>query len=131
MYLLDTNACVQILTNRSPKLVDKFKQHNPSEICLCSVVISELYYGARKSAKVESNIQLLRNFLAPFFSFSFDDRCAEIYGILRVDLERNGTPIGPNDLMIAAIVKTHDLILITNNVREFSRISDLNIEDWQ
>jgi tRNA(fMet)-specific endonuclease VapC len=131
MYLLDANACIRILNHRSIPLVERLHQHDPSEICLCSVVKAELVYGARKSARVVENLELLQRFFSPFISFHFDDPSAEHYGDIRATLERAGTPIGANDLMIAATARAHDLVLVTHNTREFSRVADLRLEDWE
>ena len=130
MYLLDTSPCIEILRNTQSPVRDRFEQHNPSEIYLCSVVIAELLYGARKSAQVAKNLSLVRGFCAPFVSLPFDDRCAEHYGMIRADLERIGMRIGANDLFIASIAKSYDLILVTHNTDEFSRVAGLQLEDW-
>jgi tRNA(fMet)-specific endonuclease VapC len=106
-------------------------QQSPSELALCSVVKAELIFGARNSSKVESNLKLLKSFFKPLISLPFDDKAAEEYGIIRADLTRQGKIIGPNDLMIASIAKAFDTTLVTNNTKEFSRISNLRIEDWQ
>lgn len=131
MYLLDTNACIRILNNSSASLVTRLRQHMPEEIFLSSVVKAELIYGAHRSSRAADNLRLLRRFFEPFTSLPFDDSCAGQYGSIRSELERAGTPIGPNDLIIAATVMTHDLILVTNNVREFGRVAGLQIEDWE
>ena len=131
MYLLDTNACIRILNNTSPALVAQLGQHRPSDLRLCSVVKAELLYGARRSSRPAENIRLLQSFFVPFVSVPFDDGCAEHYGIIRSDLQRAGTPIGPNDLMIAATAIANDLVLITHNTREFARIVELRLEDWE
>jgi tRNA(fMet)-specific endonuclease VapC len=131
MYLLDTNACIRILNNSSGSLVARLQQHMPEEICLSSVVKAELIYGAHRSSRAANNLRLLRRFFEPFVSLPFDDHCADQYGLIRSELERAGTPIGPNDLIIAATALTHDLILVTNNVREFGRVVGLQIEDWE
>lgn len=131
MYLLDTNACIRILNNTSPALISRLRQHRPSEVHLCSVVKGELLYGARKSARPAQNLRLLREFFEPFPSMPFDDLCAEHYGTIRSDLHRSGTPIGPHDLMIAATALAKDLVLVTHNVGEFSRVVGLRLEDWE
>ncbi len=131
MYLLDTNACIRILNNTSPPLVSRLRAENPSDIRLSSVTKGELLFGARRSARVAANLRLLERFFAPFISLPFDDRCAEHYSALRADLAARGQPIGPNDMLIAATARAHDLILITHNTREFSRVIGLKIEDWE
>jgi tRNA(fMet)-specific endonuclease VapC len=131
VFLLDTNACIRILNGSSPALVRRFRSHEPSEISLCSVVKAELLFGARKSARIAENLETLRLFFQPLPSLPFDDRAADHYGMIRTELEKLGTPIGANDLMIAAIARAHDAILVTHNVREFSRVANLQLEDWE
>lgn len=130
-YLLDTNACIRVLNGSSHTLVERLKLHDPSEILISSVVRAELLFGARKSARVEDNLSVLSRFLAPFRAAPFDDACAEHYGMLRADLERAGTPIGPNDMMIAATARAHDAVLVTANTRELQRVVTLRVEDWE
>lgn len=129
MYLLDTNACIRILNGTSERLVTRLRRHEPSEIHLCSVVKAELLYGARRSARPADNLRLLAKFFAPLICLPFDDLCAERYGHIRSELERAGTPIGPNDLMIAATAVAHDLALVTHNTAEFARVAGLRLED--
>ena len=131
MYLLDTNACIRILRNTSRPLLDRFQRHDPSEIKLCSVVKAELYYGAQRNTQKEANLLLLQRFFMTFESVPFNDESADHYGQIRVDLERAGLMIGPNDLMIAAIARAHGLVLVTHNTDEFSRVSDLRLDDWE
>lgn len=130
-HLLDTNACIRILTGRSPALVERLRHREAREIQLCSVVKAELLHGARKSARPAENLRLLDEFFAPFASLSFDDRCAERYGVVRTELERLGTPIGPNDLLIAATALTHGSTLVTHDTAEFGRVAGLRLEDWE
>ncbi len=131
MYLLDTNVCIHLLNNRHSLIKEHFRRSSPSDIALCSVVKAELLFGARHSKRVETNLQLLNHFFAPLNSLPFDDRCAEEYGLIRADLSVQGKIIGPNDLLIAAIARAHDAVLITHNTSEFSRITGLRLEDWQ
>jgi tRNA(fMet)-specific endonuclease VapC len=131
MFLFDTNACIRILNNSSPSLVAELHQHSPEDICLCAVTKAELLYGAQRSARPAQNQRLLEEFWAPFTSAPFDDRCALQYGEIRAQLERQGTPIGPNDLLIAATAVANGFFLVTHNVREFSRVIGLWIEDWE
>jgi tRNA(fMet)-specific endonuclease VapC len=98
---------------------------------LCSVVKAELLFGAAKSRASQQTRSRLDRFLQPFESLPFDDRAANQYARIRAQLERHGTPIGPNDLMIAAIALAHDAILVTANSREFARVEGLQWEDWE
>lgn len=131
IYLLDTNACIGHLTGRAPRVSEQLKQLSPSNVVLCSVVKAELWYGAQKSARSKENLATLERFFAPFASLPLDDHAAEICGQIRAELERQGTPIGPNDLLIASIAVAHGLTLVTRNIKEFSRISGLQIESWE
>lgn len=131
MYLLDTNTCIQFLNGTSLAVKQQFQHCLPSEIALCSVVKAELLFGARHSQKIEANLQRLKLFFAPLQSLPFDDHCAEQYAQIRADLTRQGKLIGPNDLLIAAIARAYDAVLVTNNTYEFSRVANLRLTDWQ
>jgi len=131
IYLLDTNVCIHLLNEKNPLILQHFKQYSPADIALCSVVKAELLYGARRSRRVEANLQLLKAFFAPLQSLAFDDECAEHYGQIHADLLTQGKPIGPNDTLIAAIARANDATLITHNFSEFSRVAGLRIEDWE
>jgi tRNA(fMet)-specific endonuclease VapC len=131
MYLIDTNACIRILNNSSAPLVARLRAENPSEIRISSVTKAELLYGARHSSRIAANLRLLERFFTPLISLPFDDHCAEHYAAIRVELVVRGQLIGPNDLLIAATARAHDLILITHNTREFLRVAGLRIEDWE
>jgi tRNA(fMet)-specific endonuclease VapC len=131
VYLLDANACIRILNKTSLPLIERLARHEPSEIRLSSVVKAELLFGARRSGRVQDNLELLARFFAPFTCLPFDDRCAEEYGLIRAALTRLGTPIGPNDLMIAATAQAYNLALVSHNVSEFSRVHGLRVEDWE
>jgi len=130
-YLLDTNTCIRYLNRRSIAVVNRLHNTPESEIAVCSVVKAELYFGAMKSQNREHTIQGQRVFVARFISLPFDDAAADYYAVIRADLAQKGTPIGGNDLMIAAIALANGLILITHNTREFGRVSNLQIEDWE
>lgn len=100
-------------------------------ITLCSIVVAELLYGARRSTQVAQTLIQVRKFCSRFVSLPFDDRTAEEYGTIRAYLAGLGTPIGPNDLMIAAIALANGLTLVTHNTAEFGRVPNLPLEDWQ
>ncbi|MFQ5421018.1 MAG: type II toxin-antitoxin system VapC family toxin [Anaerolineae bacterium] len=131
MFLLDTNACIRILNNSSPPLIANMQKHTPDEIFLCAVVKAELTFGAYHSTQVAENLRVLAKFFEPFVSLPFDDACVMNYGRIRAELTRQGTIIGPYDLMIAATAVTHNLTLITHNTREFERVAGLMLEDWE
>lgn len=130
-YLLDTNPCIRLLENRSAKLRQRMQATPMKEISVCSVVKAELFYGAMKSNNPQQTLAIQQRFLNQFISLPFDDLAAETYGRERARLAKLGTPIGPNDLLIAAIAMTNNLTLVTHNTREFSRVTNLNFEDWE
>lgn len=131
IYLLDTNTCIGYLKKPNSPIVMRLASQSREDVVLCDIVKAELYYGAYKSARVERNIAVYREFFSQFFSLPFDDQSAEIYGQIRAQLAALGTPIGPNDLLIASIALANNLILVTHNTREFSRVEGLRLEDWE
>ena len=130
-YLLDTNTCIQYLTGRSSQVIAQFHKIPRQDITLCDVVKAELYYGAYKSYRRDANLALYELFFSQYISLPFDGNAAAIYGKIRTNLERLGTPIGAYDLQIAAIALANNLILVTHNINEFSRVEQLKIEDWE
>lgn len=130
-YLLDTNTCIKYLNGRSENIRLNLESRNSAAIVLCSIVKAELFYGAMKSQNPEKTLPKLNQFLERFLSLSFDDDASKAYGEIRAKLERIGTPIGPNDLLIAAIALSNNVTLVTNNTREFGRVEGLALEDWE
>ena len=110
----------------------RIKQEAPTDIVTCSVVLSELVYGAERAAPIHqaNNRMRIEQLRQQFVSLPFDDSAAEQCGAVHPHLAALGTPIGPNDLMIAAIALAQGLILVTHNTSEFSRVPGLAIEDW-
>ncbi len=129
-YLLDTNVCIAFLKGEDGLVRDRLLANAPGECKLCSVVKAELLFGARNSAKVEANLARLETFFGPFDSLPFDDRAAELYGTIRSQLKRGGTPIGSNDLMIASIALATDSTLVSRNQDELRRVAGLRLETW-
>jgi tRNA(fMet)-specific endonuclease VapC len=132
-FLLDSNAWIGWLRQNQPKLVARLQQEDPADILLCSVVLGELIYGAERSGPNHrvNNLARVQQLRLRFLSLPFDDRAAEEYGPLRAHLTNQGTPIGPNDLLIAAIALANGLTLVTHNTAEFRRVPGLQVEDWQ
>lgn len=129
MILLDTNICIYIINARPPEVLACFHAYRLGEIGISSVVAAELAYGVAKSGSAR-NRSALEMFLAPLEVLPFDDRAVWAYGDLRAELERQGQPIGAMDTMIAAHARAIDAVLVTNNTREFSRVSGLRLENW-
>ncbi len=130
-YMLDTNVCIRLLKADSPKLLQRFGTVMVDEIGISTVVRFELYYGAFKSQKMKENLEKLDYFFKYFQTVPFDEKTADYAGKIRAKLERNGNVIGPYDLLIGATAYINGCILVTNNTREFARIDNLNIEDWE
>ena len=128
--LLDTNTCIYYLNKTSDKLLAQFRKFSPSDLKLSSITVAELYYGAEKSRAKKKNWAILDNFTAAFEIIPFDDVCGKIYANIRASLEKSGTPIGPMDLLIAAICLHNNFILVTNNTNEFKRIKKIKLENW-
>ncbi len=131
IYLPDTNVWIRYLNPGESPVKQRLASLKPADVRMCSVVKAELLFGAHRSAKREANLTLLRRLFGQFESLPFDDAAAETYGRIRAGLTARGTPIGPYDLMIAAIALTHDTTLVTHNTREFRRVMDLRLEDWE
>lgn len=130
-YLLDTNTCIKYLNGRSDNIRKNIESKHPQNIMVCSVVKAELFYGSMKSLNPEKNLKKQRRFINRFISLPFDDMAAEVYSRIRAQLEKSGTPIGPNDLLIASIALANNQTLITHNTREFARVENLDLEDWE
>jgi tRNA(fMet)-specific endonuclease VapC len=129
-YLLDTNICIYLINSKSEKLIKQFKTLDIGQLAISSISVAQLRYGASKSQATEKNNFALDQFLIPLEIVDFDTRSAASYGEVRTNLESKGKPIGPLDTLIAAQALAYGLTLITNNVREFKRVSGLKVENW-
>ena len=130
MYFLDTNTCIYFLNGKYEFIRDKILATPPNEIQIPAIVKAELLLGAYKSKKRKENIEKVEKFLESFEVIPFIDLITYTYAEIRNDIEKKGEVIGPNDMLIASIVKFHEGILVTNNVKEFERIKGLKIENW-
>lgn len=128
--MLDTNICIYLIKKHPSQIIARFKKCNVQDICISSIVLSELEFGVYNSEHVTKNSIALTKFLIPFDLVGFDDVAAKKYGQIRAIMERKGLVIGPYDLLIAAHALSLNLVLVTNNVREFSRVPDLRVENW-
>ncbi|MDX9715672.1 MAG: type II toxin-antitoxin system VapC family toxin [Dissulfurispiraceae bacterium] len=130
MYLLDTDICIYIINKKPLKVIEKIKTMKQRQIKLSSISLAELYYGVSKSrAKSQNHFNLVK-FVSMFEVIPFTDADASYYGQIRAYLEEQGSIIGPYDMQIAAQAICHDLILVTNNLREYKRIPGLQVENW-
>jgi len=130
MYFLDTNTCIYFLNGKYESLRAKLLSTPPNEISIPAIVKAELLLGAYKSQKKKENVEKVEKLLEPFAVVPFFDLISYVYADIRNEAEKVGENVGPNDLLIASIVKFHDGILVTNNTKEFKRIKGLKIENW-
>jgi len=130
-YLLDTNVCVDFLNRRHLSVVEKIQSSFPEDLCLSSVVVAELRYGADRSVRKAQNHERLDILTAEIQCVDFDLSAARVYGRVRSTLEAEGMPIGPYDMMIAAHALSLGLVLVTDNERELRRVAGLKVENWR
>ena len=128
--MLDTNICIYIIKNKPINVLKKFKKFDIGDLVISSITVSELFYGVYKSKYIEKNLKALEDFLYPFDIIEFDENAAIEYGKIRASLEEKGQVIGGLDMLIAASAKSQGMVLVTNNIKEFKRIEDLEIENW-
>ena len=128
-YMLDTDICIYLINKKPDFVLQRFRQEAPGSIALSSISAAELAYGVSKSGS-SRNREALALFLAPLGLLPFDESVIWHYGLIRTQLEKQGTPIGPMDTMIAAHALSKGLTLVTNNLREFERVPDLKMENW-
>ena len=129
-YMLDTSICIYAIKHKPEKVFQKLQTVDPQDVCVSSVTYAELVHGVEKSAAVEKNRLALSILLANIEILDFDVDAADCYGKIRANLEKKGTPIGPLDMMIAGHAMSMGYTVVTNNVKEFSRVPDLKIENW-
>jgi tRNA(fMet)-specific endonuclease VapC len=129
-YLLDTNICVLLIRQKSSQILARLTSHPITDIGISAITVAELQYGVQKSSHPSQNQQALDQFLLPLTIVPFDEQDAVAYGQIRTYLEAQGLPIGALDTLIAAQAVQYNLILVTNNAREFARVPGLTLEDW-
>ena len=129
-YMLDTNIIVYAINQRPAGVLSKLRSRDPADICISAITQAELEYCVCHSSRPTQNKLALTLFLSGITVLPFDSGAAEAYGDIRNDLKNKGTPIGANDLLIAAHARSQGLILVTNNTKEFRRVEGLAIENW-
>ena len=130
-FFLDTNACIDYFTGRYPKVVARIQASSPEDLFLSAVVVAELRYGADHSARRRTNHARIDALIEEIEPLDFDLPSAAAYGRLRTRLEAGGTPIGPNDMLIAAHALTRALTVVTDNTAEFGRVRGLKVDNWR
>lgn len=128
-YMLDTNICIYAMRNQPDRLRQRFSRFD-EQLCISTVVLGELVYGAEKSARPAENLSAIEAFCSNLDVLPFAERAAHHYGQIRAQLERMGQPIGSHDMMIAGHARSEGLTLVTNNEREFARVDGLRVENW-
>jgi tRNA(fMet)-specific endonuclease VapC len=128
-FMLDTNIAIYVIKRRPPSLRPVFNQH-VGQLCISTITFAELMHGVEKSSVPERNLRTVEDFISRIEVLPYDNDAAIHYGDIRADLERKGTVIGVNDLHIAGHARSHGLVLVTNNTREFERVEGLRVIDW-
>lgn len=129
-YMLDTNICIYLIRGRSQEILNKFKEFEFGDIGISSITFAELQYGVEKSEYKDQNRIALTNFLSPITILPFSDKAAVKYGKIRTLLEKKGGIIGAYDLLIAAHALAEDVVLVSNNTKEFERVPGLKLDNW-
>jgi tRNA(fMet)-specific endonuclease VapC len=128
-YMLDTDICVYVMKNYPADLREKFNML-AEQLCMSSITLGELHYGAEKSLRRAENLTAIEHFVARLDVLAFGDRAAAHYGQVRAELERAGTPCGPHDMQIGGHARSEGMIVVTNNLREFARMPGVRAESW-
>ena len=128
--MLDTNICIYIIKNRPQGVKEKFESFEIGDLCISSITVSELMYGAYKSQHTAKNLKALEHFLMPFDIVDYDYNAALAYGKIHADLEKKGQVIGNMDMQIAGHALSLDMTVVTNNTKEFERVVGLTLDNW-
>jgi tRNA(fMet)-specific endonuclease VapC len=128
-YMLDTNICIYLIKNYPPRLRERFNRL-AEQLCISSVTLAELHYGAEKSVRRLENLQAIEQFCARLEVLAFPAKAAAHFGQIGADVERLCTPVGPLDMLISAHARAEGLIVVTNNARKFRRLPGVRVENW-
>ena len=128
-YMLDTNICIYVMKTYPPAILKRLNAL-AERLCISSIALGELHYGAEKSAHRAENLAAIEHFTARLEVLSFGEKAAAHYGQLRAELERAGTPCGIHDMQIGGHARSEGLIVVTNNLREFLRMPGLRTDNW-
>ena len=129
-YLLDTNICIYLIKRCPSKVLERFRQHSPQDVAISTITLFDLQYGIEKSQYQQRSEGALAKFLLPLNLIDMDRSSAIEAATIRAQLEKEGMPIGPYDLLIAGLARSRDMTLVTNNTKEFERIVGLYLENW-
>ena len=129
-YLLDTNICIYLIQKRPPEAREHFRKHSPNDVAVSIITVFELEYGVQKSRYPKRSKDALAKFVAPLAIVNLNRSSVTESAAIRAQLEKEGRPIGPYDMLIAGLARSLQLILVTNNTKEFERVEGLVLENW-
>ena len=129
-YMLDTNICIYMVRHKPPEVIRHFLENGSFDICVSSITYAEMMHGAEKTASKELNRIAVMTFFSAIDVLDFSTKAAAEYGRVRAELELQGTPIDPLDMLIAGHARSEDLVLVTNNTRDFECVKGLKLENW-
>ena len=129
-YLLDTTICIYLIKKRPLEVLERFREHSPEDVAISTITLFELQYGIEKSQYQKRSQDALSKFFLPLNLIDIDRSSAVESAKIRSQLEKKGMPIGPYDLLIAGLARSRDMILVTNNTKEFERVVGLHLENW-
>jgi len=128
-WMLDTDTCISII-KKHPQVLKKLRGKSVGQVGISSITLGELSFGAEKSSRSKEAHEALGDFLVALEVAGFDDAAAMTYGRVRASLAQKGQPIGPLDTLIGSHALEIDVVLVTHNTRQFSRVDGLRLEDW-
>ena len=128
-YMLDTNIVIYTIKNKPPAVREAFKKHE-DQLCISAITLMELIYGAEASLAVDRNLRAIEGFAARLEVLPYDNDAAAHTGQLRAELKTKGRPIGPYDEMIAGHARSHGLVIVTNNIKQFKNVPGIRLENW-
>ena len=129
-YLLDTNICIYLIKKRPPEVLQRFQQIQIQQLYIPTITVFELYFGIEKNNSHSRNLKALEQFIAPLTVVDFSLQAAKKAAQIRATLQKQGLSIGAYDIQIAAVALAENMILLTNNTREFERVDGLLLENW-
>ncbi len=128
-YMLDTNIAIYVIKRKPLEALQVFNRHS-GQMCISAITLAELLHGAEKSQFKDRNLKVVEDFVSRLVVLDYGSKAAQHYADIRASLEKNGTPIGVNDLHIAGHARSEGLVVVTNNLKEFERVPALMLENW-
>jgi len=129
-YMLDTDICIALIKNRPEAMRSRLSRLSPEEVGISGIVAAELWFGVEHSQKKKRNTAALKDFMEYVSLLDWPCEASNTYGQIRAEIQKKGTPIGAMDLLIASHALSLDVVLVTNNTKEFERVPGLKIENW-